>query len=131
MEAKADIIKRIIMEAFPVSKLRCDLFDFLTGDKSFERNADGYAVPVYNESTKLIDYVTINENDHIEIIMYKYIHEFDDIYFHIIIGIGEFTNQEIQGLFTVSKCLGELRYNHDFKYFDIEFSISNINKERC
>lgn len=129
METKTALISGLIKEAFLLSKLRHDLFEFLNWDKSFE-SADGYRVPVYNESTTLIDYVTINENDEIKVVVYKYVHHHEDVYYSVIIGIGTFIEHEVRDFFTVSKCLGTLKYNHDFSCYDIEFSISDLNRQR-
>ena len=129
----SNAISQIYVNAFPLEKIRADLFEHLQMNTNdlFVRIDSGYHLYAYLEFEEdKKEKVLINDDDEITIIHYmSYCDLGDDAGFTVIIGISESNEGEKFGFFKIEKCLAKLRYNPDLSLYDVEFYISkNIRK---
>lgn len=137
MDAISNKISQLYLEAFPLKKVKADLFDHLHRNVNglFTRNELGYVLDAYIEYKEdEYETVTICEDDEITVLHYHSFLDFGvEFEFNVIIGIGEFVKgrtPQLLSAFKIEKCLAKLSYNYDLSLYDVEFYINEMNRKK-
>ena len=125
-----EVFKKYIEGCFPINKVKSDLADYLNEMYQMDRSIGESLVEVYNRDTMETENQVISVRDDVNIISYKarYVYH-TDLYYSVIIAIGDYIpDSHFIALFTVNKCLAELKYNADLTLYDVEFYSTEFNK---
>ncbi len=135
MSDSTEILKVVYKESFTIEKLRADLIFCLR--ELAERNEiekiseEEYVLAAYNQIAEQTENVIVSINDTITPIIYRSSFEFNDFYYQVVIGLGDFiANEGGNYFFEVEKCMAKMKFNYDLTLYDIEFYMSEFNKPR-
>ncbi len=128
MDQNSTSIKHLLEASFPLDKLRSDLLSYLDY-MNYPRNSNGeYIISVPNIDNNIAKEQCLSPLDTITII--KYLVSYSTIvgmHHTVIVGIGNFVEHSNLGeLFSIEKCLVNLRYNDDFSCFDAEIYTESL-----
>jgi hypothetical protein len=130
-----ELLKDTYKESFTIEKLRADLKDCLRtlserGDIK-KNHEGGYVLDVFNQITAEKERINLSVDDVITPIIYRSSFEFNNFYYQVVIGLGDYIENEIGNyFFEVEKCMAKMKFNYDLSLYDIEFYVSEFNKIR-
>ncbi|HET9502895.1 MAG TPA: hypothetical protein VFO93_05100 [Hymenobacter sp.] len=130
-----ELLRAVYKESFTIEKLRADLIsylrDFSARNEIKKISEDEYMLDAYNEIAEQTEHVIVSVNDEITPIIYRSSLEFNDFYYQVVIGLGNFVeNKDGIYFFEVEKCMAKMKFNYDLSLYDIEFYVSEFNKIR-
>ncbi|NML37503.1 hypothetical protein HHL17_09905 [Chitinophaga sp. G-6-1-13] len=120
----------ILQSSFTLEKLRLDLFGYLNDMNYTMDSKREYCISVPNIDTSICAELILSQKDDIHVI--KYIANYNVIgglHYYITVGIGNYIEYADLGLFTVDKCLVELKYNDDLTFYDAELYIEELSRQ--
>lgn len=113
-------IKILLEKHLNFDKVRSDYVNYLI---ETELTVSDEGIDVYDYVKKTSDLVKLCLDDKVTIIRYKFFYEIEMGYdITVKVAIGEFQRDtQAIGLFTVEKCLADIKYNDDLEVYDVEF----------
>ncbi len=124
---KVTTIKNILVDLFPIEKLKKELWEYLI-EMEFVQTNGIFEVSSYIVEKDEIFKIKIGEDEELNILTLISYYDLIDVYFDVVVVIGEFIqNKDSRDSYKTKKGLARMKFNYDLSLYGIEFFVHKNN----